>query len=143
MSLREPLDYVIPDQTAAVARAAFPKPNAIMRMRDAFGALFFTSEFAHLYHVEGAPAYSPARLALICVFQFAEGLSDAQTATAVGARIDWKYALALPLTDPAIDPSLLVDFRDRLIAGAAELLLFESLLEERRQVARERRGRAM
>jgi transposase len=129
MSLREPLDYAIPDQTAAVARAAFPKSNAIMRMRDAFGALFFNQEFAHLYHLEGAPAYSPARLALISIFQFAEGLSDAQAATAVGARIDWKYALALPLTEPGIDPSVLVDFRTRLIAGAAELLLFTTLLE--------------
>jgi transposase len=129
MSLREPLDYTIPEQTAAVARAAFPKSNTIMRMRDAFGALFFNQDCAHLYHAEGAPAYSPARLALICVFQFAEGLSDAQAASAVGARIDWKYALALPLTEPGIDPSVLSDFRDRLIDGAAELLLFTTLLE--------------
>lgn len=129
MSLREPLDYAIPEQTAAVAQAAFPKSNSIMRMRDAFGALFFNQQFAHLYHAEGAPAYSPARLALITVFQFAEGLSDAQAASAVGARIDWKYALALPLTDPAIDPSVLVDFRARLLDGAAELLLFSTLLE--------------
>jgi len=92
MSLREPLDYIIPDQTATVARAAFPKPTPSMRMRDAFGALFFNQDFAHLYHREGAPAYSPARLALITIFQFAEGLSDAQAATAVGARIDWKCA---------------------------------------------------
>ena len=129
MSLREPLEYVIPEQTAAVAQAAFPKPTTIMRMRDAFGALFFNQQFAHLYHAEGAPAYSPARLALITIFQFAEGLSDAQAAAAVGARIDWKYALALPLTEPAIDPSVLVDFRARLIDGAAEALLFTTLLD--------------
>jgi transposase len=129
MSLREPLDYLIPDQTAAVAHAAFPKSTTIMRMRDTFGSLFFNQDFAHLYHTEGASAYSPARLALITIFQFAEGLSDAQAASAVAARIDWKYALALPLTAPAIDPSLLVDFRNRLIDGAAELLLFTSLLE--------------
>lgn len=143
MSLREPLAYAIPEQTAAVARAAFPKPTAIMRMRDAFGALFFNPDFAHLYHPEGAPAFSPARLALITIFQFAEGLSDAQAAAAVAARIDWKYALALPLTAPAIDPSLLCDFRDRLIAGQAELLLFSSLLESFSQEGLLRkRGRA-
>jgi transposase len=129
MSLHEPLDYLIPEQTAAVAHAAFPKSNTIMRMRDFFGSLFFNQDFAHLYHAEGASAYSPARLALILIFQFAEGLSDAQTATAVAARIDWKYALALPLTAPAIDASLLVDFRDRLSAGKAEWLLFSLLLE--------------
>jgi transposase len=129
MSLREPIDYLIPEQTAAVAHAAFRKPTPIMRMRDAFGALFFNSDFAHLYHAEGAPAYSPARLALITVFQFAEGLSDAQAAQATGARIDWKYALALHLSDPPIDPSVLVEFRSRLIDGACELTLLNALLE--------------
>lgn len=129
MSLREPIDYLIPEQTAAVAHAAFPKGTPIMRMRDTFGALYFNSDFAHLYQAEGAPAYSPARLALICIFQFAEGLSDAQAAQAVGARIDWKYALALPLSEPPIDPSVLVEFRSRLIAGACELTLFTTLLE--------------
>jgi transposase len=129
MSLREPIDYLIPEQTAQVAQAAFPKPTPAMRMRDSFGTLFFNSDFAHLYHPEGAPAFSPARLALICIFQFAEGLSDSQAAQAVGTRIDWKYALALPLEAPPIDSSTLVDFRSRLIEGSAELLLLEILLE--------------
>jgi transposase len=142
MSLREPVDYLIPEQTAQVAQAAFPNGTPIMRMRDAFGSLFFNSDFAHLYHQEGAPAYSPARLALICVFQFAEGLSDAQTAQASAARIDWKYALALPLEAPPIDSSTLVDFRLRLIEGAAELLLLETLLERfTQQGLLQKRGR--
>src|SRR5215210_3325419 len=123
MSLREPIDYPIPEDTAEVARLAFPNGTSIMRMRDAFGALYFNHDFAALYHNEGAPAFSPARLALITVFQFAEGLSDAQAALNVRGRIDWKYALALPLTDPGIDPTVLVDFRTRLIAGAAEWVL--------------------
>jgi len=129
MSLREPLDYAIPEQTATLAHAVFPHSTPVMRMRDAFGSLFLNQDFAKLYHAVGAPAYSPARLALIVIFQFAEGLSDAQAAIATAARIDWKYALALPLDAPAIDPSLLCDFRARLIDGSAELLLFERLLE--------------
>jgi transposase len=129
MSLREPIDYPIPEQTAAVARLAFPNGTPIMHMRDAFGALYFNHDFAHLYHHEGAPAHAPARLALITVFQFAEGLSDAQAALNVRGRIDWKYALALPLTDPGIDATVLVDFRARLLAGDAAWLLFETLLE--------------
>ncbi len=43
-------------------------------------------------------------------------------------RIDWKYALALDLTDDGFDASVLSEFRRRLIAGNAELLLFETLL---------------
>ena len=52
--------------------------------------------------------------------QFAEGLSDAQTADSVRGRIDWKYALALELTDSGFDSSVLSAFRTRLITGNAE-----------------------
>lgn len=51
-----------------------------------------------------------------------------QAAGAVRARLDWKYALALELTDPGFDASALCDFRARLILGAAEQRLFESIL---------------
>ena len=44
------------------------------------------------------------------------------------SRIDWKYVLRLELTDPGFDASVLSEFRARLIAGAAESLLFETLL---------------
>ncbi len=90
MSLRAPLVYVIPEQTVAVARAAFPKGNPYMRMRDALGPIYLNSEFAALFPNNGQPAQAPAQLALITIMQFAEGLSDAQAADAVRGRIDWK-----------------------------------------------------
>jgi IS5 family transposase len=60
--------------------------------------------------------------------QFAEGLSDRQAAEAVRARIDWKYALGLELTDPGFDFSVLSEFRARLIGGSAEQHLLDALL---------------
>jgi transposase len=60
--------------------------------------------------------------------QFAENLSDRQAAQAVRARIDWKYALGLELTDPGFDFSVLSEFRSRLLSGGAEELLLEKLL---------------
>src|SRR5919198_6391055 len=60
--------------------------------------------------------------------QYIEDLSDRRAADAVRARIDWKYALALELTDAGFDASVLCEFRKRLIAGNAELLLFETML---------------
>lgn len=128
MSLHAPLFYQIPDQTVAIAQAAFPKGNAYMRMRDALGPIYTNPDFAHLFPKDGQPAHAPAHLALITIMQFAEGLSDAQTADSVRGRIDWKYALALELTDPGFDSSILSEFRTRLIAGNAELLLFETML---------------
>jgi len=52
-----------------------------------------------LFSQWGQSAESPWRLALICVMQFVENLSDRQAAEAVRARIDWKYTLSLPLTE--------------------------------------------
>lgn len=128
MSLDAPLGYIIPDETARVARAAFPKGNRYILMRDALGPLFTNPEFADLFPKDSAPAEAPAQLALITVMQFAEGLADRQAADAVRGRIDWKYALALELTDPGFDASVLCDFRTRLLAGGAEQRLFETML---------------
>jgi transposase len=98
-------------------------------MRDVLGAIYEDEDFAELFEVRGRPAITPWRLALITVMQFAEGLSDRQAAQAVRARIDWKYALGLELTDPGFDFSVLSEFRSRLVEGGSEHLLLESLLE--------------
>ena len=128
MSLQASPSDVIPEPTSQVARAAFPKGNPSMRMRDTLGPIYTNPQFATLFSHTGRPAEAPAQLALITIMQFAEGLSDAQAADAVRARIDWKYALALELTDPGFDASVLSEFRQRLITGQAALLLFETML---------------
>ena len=63
-----------------------------MRLADQLGAIYRDEQFAALFP-RGQPALSPARLALVTVLQFVEGLSDRQAADAVRGRIDWKYAL--------------------------------------------------
>jgi transposase len=128
MSLNAPLFSVIPEDTARVAKAAFPKGNRYLQLRDTFGQLFVITDFRHLFSMEGRSGEDPARLAVITILQFAERLSDEQAANAVRSRIDWKYLLALPLEDPGFDPSVLSEFRTRLIQGSAEHLLFETLL---------------
>jgi transposase len=128
MSLNPQRSPEVPEETAIVARAAFPKGNTYIRMRDELGPVFADEQFVGLYPDRGQPAESPARLALVTIMQFAEGLSDRQAADAVRARIDWKYALGLEITDPGFDASVLSEFRTRLIEGSAELLLFETML---------------
>ena len=123
-----PVDPV-PEETARVARAAFPKGNTLMRMRDELGTIFEDEDFVRLFPRRGQPAMAPWRLALATVMQFAEGLSDGQAADAVRARIDWKYGLSLELPDPGFDASVLCEFRTRLLEGGAERLLFDHLLE--------------
>jgi len=130
MSLRSPLGYAIPPETMRVAQAAFHKGNAYMTMHAELGMLYTNRQFAALFSDTGQSALDPARLALILVFQFLEGLSDRQAAEAVRSRIDWKYALALELTDPGFDASVLSEFRQRLVAGAAEESLLTTLLAQ-------------
>jgi transposase len=119
----------IPAETARVARAAFPGGTLITRLRDEFAALYQDADFRTLYPVRGQPGLAPWRLALVTVFQFLEHLSDRQAADAVRGRIDWKYALGLELTDAGFHFSVLTEFRARLVAGKAEHLLLDRMLE--------------
>jgi transposase len=119
----------IPAETVRVAKAAFPKGTLYLRIRDEFGSLFADEDFADLFPKRGQPALAPWRLALVSVIQFLENLSDRQAAEAVRARIDVKYLLGLDLTDPGFDFSVLSEFRQRLVAGHAEQVLLDKLLE--------------
>src|SRR5436305_4850629 len=129
MSLHPHLIAPVPDETARVARAAFPKGQPSLTFREALGTIFQDEDFAPLYAHTGQPGCTPWRLALVTIMQFRENLADRQAAEAVRARIDWKYLLSLELTDPGFDFSVLSEFRDRLLAGSAEELLLEKLLE--------------
>jgi transposase len=126
--LRPMLIEPVPPETARVARAAFPKGHRYLRLADELDTLFTDEAFLALFPTHGQPAQPPWRLALVTLLQFAEGLSDRQAANAVRSRIDWKYVLRLELTDAGFDASVLSAFRSRLITGAAESLLFDTLL---------------
>ena len=128
MSLDPQSTYPIPEETQRVARAAFPKGNLYMRMRDELGEIYQDASFAELFPGRGQKAESPGRLAWVTVMQFSEGLSDRQAAEAVRARIDWKYVLGLELHDPGFDYSVLSEFRERLVVGKKEQLLLDELL---------------
>jgi transposase len=133
MSLLPTNLQTIPTETRRVAQAAFPKGNLYLRLRDELGPLYEDEAFTQLFPPRGRPAESPGRLALITVFQFAEGLSDRAAAEAVRSRIDWKYVLGLELTDAGFDASVLVEFRARLVASEQARLLFELLLNRLRE----------
>lgn len=132
MSLRLHPDFVVPIETARVARAAFPNGSLCIRIADRLGTIFRDDDFAALFPPRGQPALTPVRLALVTILQFDECLSDRQAADAVRFRIDWKYLLCLDLTDPGFDFSVLSEFRSRLVAAHAEALLFNLLLERLR-----------
>src|SRR5512132_3191981 len=124
----------IPEVTQRVALAAFPKGTLCLGIAEELGPLYRDGQFADLFPPRGQPAASPARLALVSVFQYVEGLSDRQAADAVRGRIDWKYALGLELTDPGFDHTVLSEFRSRLVHGQAEQQLLDTLLDRCREL---------
>src|SRR5438477_2107878 len=129
MSLKSLPIPPVPEETARVAHAAFPRGNVAMQVRDTLGAIYTDEAFADLFPTHGQPALAPWRLALVTVFQFLEGLTDRQAADAVRDRLAWKYALSLEVCDPGFDYSVLSEFRARLIQGHAEQRLLDLLLQ--------------
>ena len=123
----------VPEQTACVAHGAFAKGNVYMWMRDELGQIYLDEDFADLYENRGQPGWSAWRLAMVCVMQFMEDLTDRQAAEAVRGRIDWKYALGLELWDSGFDYSVLSEFRKRLMSGEAEQRLLDRLLAHLKQ----------
>src|SRR5713101_216386 len=125
MSLKPSPVPPVPSETARVARAAFPKGNIYLKLRERLGTLIQDEDFVAFFAKDGAPGLPPWRLAIVTILQFHEHLSDRQAAEAVRARIDWKYALRLDLTDAGFDFSVLSEFRTRLVKGGAEEVRLE------------------
>ena len=120
--------FAVPEETARVARRSFPKGNVYMTMRDELGPIYGDTKFAPLFSHRGQRGISPGNLAFVSVVQFAEGLSDQQAAEAVRARIDLKYALGESLSYAGFDPSVLSEFRARVMSGGLEGQLLDDML---------------
>jgi hypothetical protein len=53
MTLHSQNEFSIPEETARVARAAYPKRNLYMNMRDGLGTIYQDESFAHLFPSNG------------------------------------------------------------------------------------------
>lgn len=124
----------VPEQTALIARRAFPKGSLAIRLRDELGPVFQDADFIGAFGARGRPGIAPSLLMLVTVLQFVERLTDRQGAAAVAGRIDWKYALSLELDDPGFDDSVLAEFRARLVGSDLARLAFDRLLERCREL---------
>jgi transposase len=78
---------------------------------------------------QGQPAEAPWRPALLTLLQITKSLSDRQAAYSIRNRIDRGCLVSLPLSAAAFDSMVLSEFRSRLVAGAAEEVLLDNVLE--------------
>ncbi|NUM45225.1 MAG: transposase [Anaerolineales bacterium] len=82
-----------------------------MRIGDRLSEVLGQLPFEELRAIAIVPAMPAVLYALVTLFQYAEGVSDLQAAQAVCTRLDWKYALQLPIDFTGIDPACLCTFR--------------------------------
>lgn len=129
MSLQWELNRELPVDTAALGQAILSEKNAYRQIGDRFNELFPPEEeFAPLYSTMGRGAIAPLLMALVTVFQMLEKAPDRLAAESVVSRIDWKYALHLPLTYTGFHFTDLGAFRERLLAHQQERIVFDALL---------------
>jgi transposase len=61
MSLKPAAIPPVPELTSQVARAAFPKGNPYLTLREALGTIFSDEDFTELYPERGQPSLSSWR----------------------------------------------------------------------------------
>jgi transposase len=105
----------VPETTAAMVKAAFPKGTLDVDLHTEFEFLYDDAAFADLYaqHRGRLVEVAPWRLVLVTVMQSMEGLTDHQAADAVRRCMDWQDALSLDLSNPGFNFTLLHGFRER------------------------------
>ena len=119
----------LPINTAQAAKSVFNIENLYLAMGDQLD-LFLDLNLADLDAFGEKPTSVLFLLAMVTLFQFAEGLPDRQAADAVRTRLDWKYALHLPMDYPGLDHSALSEFRQRLRCNTAGHATFQRLLTQ-------------
>jgi transposase len=104
----------LPADTVCAAKSVFHIENLYLVIGDQLDLLFGDLNPDELDAFSVKPTGIPFILAMLTIFQFAEDLPDHQAAMALRTRMDWKYALHLPLDYPGIDHTELREFRQRL-----------------------------
>src|SRR5258708_21409090 len=110
MTLHSQNDFSIPEETVRIARAAYPKGNPYLKLRDALGTIYQDQAFAHLFPDNGRPPQAPCSLAFPTLLPFLEALPDRQPAHPAPPPTHCNSLPGLPFAHPAfalpLPPSL-------------------------------------
>jgi transposase len=98
----------IPRETVRSARATFSSSNFYIQTGEQLLSILEDIRPENLLK-------TGILLPQITLFQFLEGLTDAQAIDAVRIRIDWKFALHLPSYSPVLHESELCRFRQKIL----------------------------
>ncbi len=123
----------IPKDTASAGKALFKKATFYRSVGDQLGDLCKDCEVEPGHNGLESHATLPL-LFLVTVFQYLESLSNSQATAAVLNRVDWKYALHLPLVSLGFAESDLNKYHGKLLEDPAILECLNGLLERIRDL---------
>jgi transposase len=112
----------IPRETARLARATFGRTNFYILTGEYLETLFAGLEPKSLSKIGMV-------LPLVTFFQFLEGLTDAQAYDAVRTRLEWKFALHLPVYPLLFHENALCEFRQKVLVDPVCQLEFQALID--------------
>jgi transposase len=120
----------IPQEISSWGKKYLKDSNLYRVIGDQLLSFISADEFTSMYSNTGRPSINPIILSLVTLFQFLEEIPDRVAAQYAITRLDWKYALHIPMDDPGFHYSDLCNFRKRLAKHGKESLLFDQLLEK-------------
>lgn len=118
----------IPSETVNAARAVLGASNFYLVIGDQANRLLIGLHPAKPFVNAQKPYFTQTMFSLVTIFQFLETLPDLQVPDALRKRLDWKYALHLPLRIPVLEPSLFCEYRRYLQRDTGSSRNFEQLL---------------
>jgi len=120
----------IPEEIRLWGESHLALDNVYRIIGDQLFSFLPEEELTSMYAPGGRSSINPILLSFVTIFQYLEDIPDRVAALWVKTRLDWKYALHLPLDDGGFHYADLCNFRKRLLLHGKESLIFEELLRK-------------
>ena len=118
----------VPTETATAARKIYNIQHIYLRIGDQLDTIQEGVDLTLLDPSASLNADTVFRLALVTAFQYSELLPDPLAEQATHQRMDWKYALRLPIQHPGVLATSLCNFRQNLWSFPSSAREFSRIL---------------
>lgn len=119
----------LPNDTKIAALQIYNAQNIYIRLGDNLPKLLNRINLSRFDYSSTLDQNSILRLTLICIFQFMESMPDTIASNATLKRLDWRYALLMPMNHPGIPSKAICNFRQGLLSSSEGLNEFGNFLE--------------
>jgi transposase len=119
---------ILPSETAQLAKTVFNPEDPYLYLGNHITRILEGLSINKLEVNPNEKNRSMLLLAVITIMQYNEGFNDTQAVEAVSVRLDWKYALHLPLHYIYITPESLCEFRSHVRRNLDAKEVFQEIL---------------